>query len=354
MTNATSRILWPLAACFGWGVALRAAAYRRGWLATRRLGRPVVSVGNLSVGGTGKTPLVEWLARTLAGRGLKPGILTRGYGRRRGDALIAIAPGAGRAPDPRAVGDEPAWLARTLADVPIVVGADRYRAGRMAEDRFHVGVHLLDDGFQHLGLERQADIVALDATQNLEDQALLPAGRLREPMSALARAHFIVLTRTELADPAPLEARVRQINPRAGIFRSRTKLCRLVDAQTGEAHAPGAWRGQPVHACCGIGNPQAFAGDLASWGLQVTGRSVFGDHHVYGAAEIEGLGARAREAGARALVVTEKDAINFPARWRSDVPVLACAVGIELDQGPALEQALVALIEPPATPGAQY
>src|SRR5258708_1378510 len=115
----------PLAAGFRIGVALRTVAYKRGWLATRKLNRPVVSVGNLSVGGTGKTPFVAFLAERLMARGLKPCILTRGYGRRAGADLIAIEPGSGRAPDPREVGDEPALLARKLPDVPIVVGTDR-------------------------------------------------------------------------------------------------------------------------------------------------------------------------------------------------------------------------------------
>ena len=346
MGNSTSKLLRLLAACFGWGVALRSAAYRHGWLATRRLGRSVISVGNLSVGGTGKTPLVEWLARTLLERGRRPVILTRGYGRRSGAGLIALEPEPGRAPDPHLVGDEPAWLARALPAVPIVVGADRYQAGRLAEERFNVDVHLLDDGFQHLALERDVDIVTLDATQGLTDQAMLPAGRLREPPSALARADFVVVTRSELADPAPLEAQVLEINRRAAIFRSRTKLCRLVDARSGTTLPPETLRGQPVHAFCGIGNPQAFFDDLTSWGFQVAERAIFRDHYVYGAKEIERLGARARAAGARALLVTAKDAINFPEAWRAEVPVLACAVEIELDQGRALAEALLARLQP--------
>src|SRR5690242_18745059 len=120
----------PLAAGYRMGTALRIDAYRRGWLTTRRLNRPVVSVGNLSVGGTGKTPFVELLAELLLKQGWKPGILTRGYGRRKGPKIIAIEPGAEREPDPREVGDEPALLARKLPEIPIVVGADRYRGGR--------------------------------------------------------------------------------------------------------------------------------------------------------------------------------------------------------------------------------
>src|SRR5207245_1651713 len=142
--NPKSKILAPLAAGFGLGVALWAAAYRRGWLKTRRLNRPVVSVGNLTVGGTGKTPLVEFLAKCLLKRGRKPAILTRGYGRRDSGRILALEPRPGRVADPGEVGDEPALLARALRGVPIIVGADRYQAGRLAEERFDVDVHLLD------------------------------------------------------------------------------------------------------------------------------------------------------------------------------------------------------------------
>src|SRR5579863_9300720 len=252
----------PLAAGFRIGVALRTAAYKRGWLATRRLNRPVVSVGNLSVGGTGKTPFVAFLAERLTARSLKPGILTRGYGRRSSAALIAIDPGAGRAPDPREVGDEPALLARKLPEVPIVVGADRYRAGLMAEDKFKVDVHVLDDGFQHFALARDVDIVLLDATQKLSDRELLPAGRLREPLSALKRAHIVIITRTELARPELLEEQVRQINPEVKIFRCATKLLALRDVASGELVSLSAIRDMPVHVVCGIGNPTAFFANL--------------------------------------------------------------------------------------------
>lgn len=339
------RMLRPLAVGFRLGVELRAAAYRRGLLKTQRLNRPVISVGNLTVGGAGKTPLVEWLARILLQHGRKPGILTRGYGRRRGIDIIALEPKPGRTPDARLVGDEPAWLARTLPEVPIVVSADRHRGGRVAEDCFGVDLHLLDDGFSHLALGRDVDVVALDSTEELSDQAVLPAGRQREPCSALTRADFLVLTRTELADPAALEARVREINPRAGVFHGRTRLRRLVEVPGGAANRAEASRGEPVHAFCGIGNPEAFFQDLRSWGFVVADRAVFRDHHVYSAAELERLGARARERGAAALLTTEKDTMNFPAAWQSDVPVVCCAIQTEIDEAQAFEAALLARLQ---------
>ena len=357
---ARSKILRPLAALFGMGVTLRGTAYRRGWLRPRRLNRPVVSVGNLSVGGTGKTPLVMLIAELLFRQGWNPGILTRGYGRRRGAKTIVLAPDGARSPSPRDVGDEPALLARALPQVPIVVCANRYQGGRVAEGRFDVGVHILDDGFQHRALARDVDVVTLDATQEPAEEALLPVGRLREPPSALARAHLVVITRVELVDPQPLEDRVRRINPRAEIFHAATQLCELVDIQTGRIYPPDAFQGEPVEAYCGIGNPKAFFADLRMWGFSVVDEHSFPDHHVHTAATLLVLNSVIRKSRPAALVTTEKDAMNLleipaigrfaekvamslrPLKTVAEVPILACVIRSELRDRQAFEEALFA------------
>ena len=325
------------------GVAFRDIAYARGWLTTQRLDRPVVSVGNLSVGGTGKTPLVMLIAELLSRRGWNPAILTRGYGRRRGAQTMVLAPGAGRSLDPREVGDEPALLARTLPQVPIIVSADRYRGGRRAEECFNVGAHLLDDGFQHRALARDVDVVALDATQELSEQALLPVGRLREPPAALGRAHLVVVTRVELGDPRPLERQVRRINPNAEIFHAATRLCQLVDVHTRRTYPPDAFQGEPVEAFCGIGNPGAFYADLREWGFSVIGEHSFRDHYVYADAGLEALKALARQSHPAALVTTEKDAMNLlPLSRGAGIPILACVIRTEVLDQRAFEEALLA------------
>jgi tetraacyldisaccharide 4'-kinase len=338
-----SKILLPLAALFRGGVTFRDVAYARGWLKTQRLDRPVVSVGNLSVGGAGKTPLVMLIAKLLTRRARNPAILTRGYGRRRGAQTVVLAPEPGRSPDPRQVGDEPALLARALPQVPIVVCADRYRGGRRAEECFNVGAHLLDDGFQHRALARDVDVVALDATQELSEQALLPAGRLREPPSALGRAHLVVLTRVELGDPRRLERQVRRITPHVQIFHATTQLCELVDVYTGRTYPPDAFQGEPVEAFCGIGNPGAFFADLRQWGFSVIGEHSFRDHYVYSGASLEGLKALARRSRPAALVTTEKDAMNLrPLNRGAEVPILACVIRTEVLDERAFEEALLA------------
>ncbi len=343
-------LLRPLATGFRLGVALRHAAYRRGWFKTRRLRRPVVSVGNLTVGGAGKTPLVAAIAGVLRKRGLTPSILTRGYGRRSRKPLVVLEPAATRSPDPRECGDEPALLARALPEVPIVICADRYRAGCVAEERFGVDLHLLDDGFQHLALARDTDIVVLDTTQEISDRALLPAGRLREPTSALTRANCVILTRLELGDPAPLEKQVRQINPRAQIFHSMTKLDHLVDIHSGRIYPPNAFEGEPVLAFCGIGNPKAFFADLRKWGFSVIGEQTFPDHHAYRddysylsfltARYVKGKKAMAAEA--RAFVTTEKDAMNLPTSVKGEIPLVACVIESSICEEQAFEDWLLA------------
>jgi tetraacyldisaccharide 4'-kinase len=322
-------------------VAIRHAGYRQGWLKTRRLSRPVVSVGNLTVGGTGKTPLVVGVARILLRHGLKPSILTRGYGRRSTEPLIVIEPGQGRRADVQKVGDEPALLAHTLPEVPIVLCADRYRGGQEAEERFHVDAHILDDGFQHLALERDLDLVALDSTQPISDWGLLPAGRQREPLSALRRAQIVVITRTDSADSKPLEELVKNVNPAAKVFRSQTVLRGWADAWSGEPIPPERVQQMKVAAFCGIGNPKAFFADLRRWGFSLGAETVFPDHHAYTGAEIQQLVANARKNGAAALLTTQKDAVKFSRDWTPQLPILCCEVETQIMDAADFERKLL-------------
>jgi tetraacyldisaccharide 4'-kinase len=338
-------LLQSLTAVFQAGVALRQVAYRRGWLKTRRLSRPVVSVGNLSVGGTGKTPLVILMARTLLASGHRPCILTRGYGRRGGKGPIVLDPGADLIFDPRAVGDEPAALARALPNVPIIVSSDRFRGGTIGEQDFQVTVHLLDDGFQHLALYRDLDMVLLDVTHPSSDHALLPAGRWREPFTALRRAHWVILTRTELADAGGLQARIQAVNPRARIFRCATKLAGLVDARSGVAEPHENLSRKKVAAFCGIGNPAAFFADLRAWLFQVVAESAFPDHHVYRRRELDNISALSRKAGAEALLTTHKDLMNLPPDWDAPMPLFACCIQPEIEEKMEFERALLAEVE---------
>lgn len=340
-----SRLLLPFAAGFRLGVALRHAGYQRGWFKTQRLARPVVSVGNLTVGGTGKTPLVVEVARILLRRGWKPSILTRGYARRNKAEMIVVDPGADRRAEAREIGDEPALLAGMLPQVPLVVCADRFRGGQAAEGRFAVDAHILDDGFQHLALARDVDLLALDATENISDWQLLPAGRQREPLSALRRAQIVVLTRIDSANPEPLEAMVLKVHPAAALFRSRTELLGLVDALTGAAVSTEEFRTRKVAAFCAIGNPRAFFGDLRRWGFNPVVEDAFPDHHVYTSEEIQRLVENACKHGAAALVTTQKDAVKFSREWAPQLPILACEMIAQILDAGDFETTLLAYLD---------
>ena len=327
-------LLLPLSAVFRSGVAMRRAAYTLGWFKTRHLQRPVISIGNLTLGGTGKTPLVASVAKLLLRRGLKPSILTRGYGRSNKANLVAIPPGGADHADAREIGDEPALLARMLPEVPLVLCANRFHGGQVAEAQFQVDAHILDDGFQHLSLARDLDIVALDATQPISEWGLLPAGRQREPLSSLKRAQIVVITRSEAAQSTALKDRVLKVNPKARIFLCQTVVQGWLDAWTGQAVAHERLRTQKVAAFCGIGNPQAFFDDLRRWGFSVAGETAFPDHHLYTGAEIDRLVEGARKNGAVALLTTQKDAVKFSRDWTPQLPILSCQIEAQiLDAG---------------------
>jgi tetraacyldisaccharide 4'-kinase len=337
----------PLSAGFRLGVQVRHTAYKRGWFKTRRLSRPVISVGNLTTGGTGKTPLVVLIAKILLRHGWRPSILTRGYARGGNADLLVISPAPARHAEAREVGDEPALLAGALPEVPLIICADRFRGGSVAEKRFAVDMHILDDGFQHLALARDLDLVVLDATQPLSDWRLLPAGRQREPLSALKRAQMIVITRVASGDPKPLEAIISRIQSEAKSFRSSTELLAMTDVASGVALSGEEIRHQRVAAFCGIGNPRAFFADVQRWGFNLVGADAFSDHHVYTEQELHRLVASARKNGAGALLTTEKDAVKFPRDWRPGLPIVACVIAARVQAAEEFEKTLLAFIARP-------
>jgi tetraacyldisaccharide 4'-kinase len=277
----------PLSMLFGAGVALRNALYDYGIFKMRRLARPVISIGNISVGGSGKTPFVIALGELLKQRGIAFDVLSRGYGRSSSETLIVDPLGP-----PAQFGDEPLLIARKL-EVPVIVGADRYRAGLLAEKKFASRLHLLDDGFQHRRLHRDFDIVLLPE-KDLSDN-LLPSGRLREPLSSLRRADALVLfgptdvPHLHLGTPSRLQAQ---------IFKARRAV--TVDWPTGKAVA-----------FCAIARPQQFFAALQELRQEIAGRLAFRDHHRYKHADIDRLLQLKYKAGADSFITTRKDLINL-------------------------------------------
>lgn len=290
-----------LALAYGAGVGARNALYERGTLHPRVLGGPVVSVGNLSVGGSGKTPFVLLLGELLRERGVSFDVLSRGYGRQtKGVALVDPAGSA------RDFGDEPLLLARRLA-VPVIVGEDRFRAGELAETKFGPQAHLLDDGFQHRSLARDFDIV-LVTPEDAHDR-LLPAGRLREPLSSLRRADAVVLTGGASPDALPVGGKLLW-RVRRGI------LAPDVPAQ--------------VVGFCGIARPRNFFNALRSAGIEALAEAVYPDHHRYCREDISDLRRLREQSQAEGFVTTEKDAINLGAYLSELQPIAVVQVKMEL------------------------
>ena len=275
---------------------------------------PVISVGNLTMGGTGKTPCVLHLAGLLRAAGHTPAILTRGYGRHALAGDLAVAPGAEVSTEES--GDEPQIFIRSnLAAVGI--GADRARTAALLLERFPADVFLLDDGFQHVRLARDLDIVLIDALDPFGGGAVFPLGRLREPVANLARAGAIVITRSQFSDLVPaIENAVRRVNPRVPIFRAGIEPEAWVDAVTGASHPLDGPPFTIAGGFCGLGNPQSFRRTLERAGVRPAAWFEFDDHHRYRPRELRSMAHQAAAAGAGALVTTEKDAVNLCADFR--------------------------------------
>jgi len=322
-------LLAPLGALYGAAAAARAAAYRRGWLPRARLGGPVISVGNLSVGGSGKTPVVALIASILREAGRPVAVLSRGYrGSFRGDCLV-VADGEGVRAGPEAAGDEPVMLARALPGVVVAVGRRRDRVGRAVEARFGSRVHVLDDGFQHLRLRRDLDLVCASA-HDLVDRPL-PAGRLREPAAALARADLILLD----ADAAAL-AGLAAVHP-GRVLRLRRRVVGFFGLDGVEQAAPA----RPF-LLSGIARPERFHCDVTPRVGHVSGTAVFADHHAYSATDLAGVEARARAAGADAIVTTAKDAVRLAP---SSLPLLVLRIAAQVDEEALLRERVLRAAE---------
>jgi len=297
---------------FGLGVGIRNALYDRGFIRSKKLRGPVVSVGNLSVGGSGKTPFVLLLGEVLKQRGIHFNILSRGYGRRSRGVLLVDPSGS-----VCEFGDEPLLMARRL-NARVIVGEDRYEAGLFAEDKFGPQLHLLDDGFQHRGLARDFDIV-LVTPEDARDR-LLPVGRLREPLSALRRADAAVLTSGAAPESFPLDGKL--------VWRARRGIL------------PKNVPNRPV-VFCGIARPKNFLIQLRTAGIEPAAEAFYRDHHFYSERDITDLIKLRSQSEADGFVTTEKDAINLGEFLTALVPLTVVLVEMELlDADNALDTVL--------------
>ncbi len=318
-----------------------AAAWRRAWYVghpsrRRRLARPVVSVGNLRVGGSGKTPIVEYLARLLLASGERPAVLTRGWGRRRtADGVTVVSDGARVCAGLDAAGDEPLMLARALPGVSVLVGADRYLSGCLAERRLGATVHLLDDGFQHVELERDVDLL-LVSEDDLQDKPL-PAGRLREGLAAGAAADAALIT-AGYDTAAERIGRAFHISP---VFRVTRTIGapRMVGGARDTVVVPQASR---VFLATGIARPDRFVGDISATGWEIAGVMEFRDHHPFDARDVKRIAARARAAGSAIVLTTEKDAVRLAACDLGDLPIASVPLMVGIEPARAFSEWLLA------------
>lgn len=327
---------------------LRLFLYSKGILRHHTLGCQVISVGNLTFGGTGKTPVVEIFARDLQKRGRRVAILSRGYKKaepKLGERLRRLL-SFGDSYPPRVVsdgcallldslmsGDEPYMLASHLPDVAVLVDKDRIKSGRYAINKLGCDTLILDDGFQHLELKHRLDIVLVDSRNPFGNGHVLPRGILREPVRNIKRASFIFLTKCEGPGPAALKERIRALNPKAEIIECAHKPKYLQNVFTAERRDLGFLAGLKVVALSGIAAPEGFEREIEKQHATVLKRCRFPDHHRYSQQEIIEIINEALRLGADAIITTEKDAVRFPRMDRRDVPMYFLRVDIELLSG---------------------
>ena len=321
-----SSALAPLSALYGRALEARARLYRSGGFASERAGCPVVSVGNLTFGGTGKTPFVEFLARRFRFEGKRPAILSRGYGRR-STGVVIVSRGSGPLVGPEEGGDEPVAIARRLTGVPVVAAERRTEGARAAID-LGADVLLLDDGYQHLALARDVNLLLLDSSDPFGGGRLPPAGRLREPLSALSRADAVVFTRGNRGEP-PEEAReaLGHWNPGVPVFTARMRSAGLWD-DGGSPVTASRLAARRFVAVCGIANPAAFATSLAELDLSPEELFEFRDHHRYGRRDLERIRRAADRTGSAWILTTEKDAVKL--EGKTLLPVVTLRLDVEV------------------------
>ncbi len=349
--------LGPLAAAawaYGRVQAARRWAYRRGLVPSWRAGAPVISVGNILVGGTGKTPCVEAVCRMLQDAGRRPAVISRGYGGRFDGPWAAVSDGDRVLMSPADAGDEPVLLADRLPGVPVLVGRDRRRPAREAVDRYGADVLVLDDGFQHLRLRRDLDVVTVDVRNPLGNGHCLPRGLLREGPSALADADVVLLTRTRGVAPdriASVRRDLARYAPEAPILCTGHVPVGLVDLATGEQRPLDELVGRKVLAFAGIGYPGPFFREVEALGARVLEAVPFPDHHPYTRADLDQLERWSGLMNAQILVTTEKDAVRLRPLLPLRLPVLALRIAFQVDGDPTplRDRVLGALARPGAS-----
>ena len=316
MLTPGQRPIWWLswaAALYEVGTRLRASGYEHGWFARRELPVPTISIGNLTVGGTGKTPLVIEITDWLLGAGRKVGVLSRGYRRTSREPQLLVSDGARILATPEQAGDEPFLIAQRCPRAVVAVGADRYRLGRRVLEECGVDCLVLDDGYQHLGIHRDVNLLLVDATDAPGLERPLPAGRLREPITAAKRATGVIITRAETRNQVDdvlrrLGSAVDPLPPTAQVvFRAKE----LVSVATRASQCRESCQGKRAYLVSGVGHAASFRGTAEELGVTILGEVAYPDHYAYSVNDVETLRKRAADLKADMMLTTEKDAAKI-------------------------------------------
>jgi tetraacyldisaccharide 4'-kinase len=345
----TSALLLALSKAFEFGVQVRLFLWRTRIFRDHTLGCQVVSIGNLTVGGTGKTPVVEVFARALAQRGRRVAILSRGYKsmpRPLWQRILTkitfqesqippkvVSDGRALLLDSEQAGDEPYMLASNLKDVVVLVDKDRVKSGRYAISRFGCDTLLLDDGFQYLALKSRLDVCLVDRNNPFGNHYLLPRGTLREPISNLKRAHYLFITKSAAHGANTLRKAIRQFNKKAEIIECAHQPLYLQDVFSGEQRELDYLKGLDVATLSGIAAPEGFEDGLRTLGANVVYVKRYADHHRYSQQEILNMINRSVRRGATAIITTEKDSVRFPKIDRRDIPIYYLRVEVRILTG---------------------
>lgn len=326
-----SAVAGGLAGVYGLGARLRRSLYFNEILLPKHLPARVVSVGNLAVGGTGKTPVTATLTRLFQFYGRRVAILSRGYGGQNSD-VTCISDGKNIYYKPPQVGEEAYWLARNLPGAAVYTGPSRYTAGRIAWERLKPDLFILDDGFQHFQLHRDLDIVLLDAAAPFGNGHLLPRGILREPKSALAAAQVLILTRFQEERDRQTLAALQAAYPAKTVLTSTITPSAARLYPEGRVESPTALKGQTLLAFAGLARPEVFRHSLADLDVRLAGFRAFPDHHPFGSAELAVLVREATTAGAGGLVTTAKDWARLEEKWDAALPLWVLDVEAQIDR----------------------
>ncbi len=325
------RPLAPLAAhLYERVIRIRNGLYDLHWMPIRYAPLPVISIGNLTAGGAGKTPMTMLLAELFSGIGLKPAIVSRGYKGSAGSSPIRVPTDGSW----REFGDEPVLMARKLANVPVIVSRKRWPGAVMAQKAFDADLVILDDGFQHRALARDADILLIDARRPPQHDRMLPMGYLRDPLDRVKQAHIVVLTHSDETDHVEeIEDWLAKMTPVTPVFRARHTCAGLFDTRIDAMRDPESLRSIPVAVLCGIANPSGLISQLKNLGSRIVDQAVFKDHHAYNRDEINRAIRQAMALGAQAIVTTAKDDIRLMHTLGNyDIPILVLEIRLEMDR----------------------